>query len=374
VSDDPTVALFRRGNKFDLPSFEVEDFADRMAKKGLLVVQRKTFVRCVNPLDRDQHRIKDSSCVGRIVVREDKDEDDYDYRCADCGRVVFPSRKHSFEMLITRPQNDAIRAFVGKALPRVDAEVREDPRGLFRIAAADGDVFVCYVDDCRDRLILDDADPRVERTVYVVGNERDYMARLPKRSRVFSLLGLALGHNRSTFQKAVRGLVGGNGRDADRPAVALRKPKVPWARSPAATREKYPGVTRIPVPRGTRWGDIEVYLIDGLTLAIRVPDSHLQQYTHEALGMANKRTKKPTRKWDIVEAVCVGRGVHVERWLPKEWNAFTTQVSDLRELLQYIFGLDTDPLPTCSREEGLKSAFQAFPDADEPPYVGEDQW
>ena len=46
-------------------------------------------------------------------------------------------------------------------------------------------------------------------------------------------------------------------------------------------------------------------------------------------------------------------------------------MSELREILKAVVGLDEDPLPECSNRDGLRAAFQAGPPPDEETWVGD---
>ena len=87
---DPLAGLLKRGFVVDLPQGfpcgEAALFAVQLAERGLLRLAHREYVRCVNPLDHDQHVLKDHTCSGKIILAPDRDEDDgetsYDFNMA----------------------------------------------------------------------------------------------------------------------------------------------------------------------------------------------------------------------------------------------------------------------------------------------------
>ena len=370
-------SIFKRGKKIDLPAPALEALADRLADKGLLTIERRTYVRCVNPLDDDQQYVKDTSCAGRILLRADLDEDNQDYRCPDCGRVIFPGRKQKHQMVKLRPVPNAIRGFIRGLLEQLDVEVREAPSGLFRLSGRSGEVQVAVADFCQQRAVFQRGYPAVESLVFVVGNERDFSRHLQNDAPSFLLIDLADGDAVRPFHRELRRLLRLHDATADTPAIlGLGASSIPVVEGRTATPDPYPGATRIPAPSGTTWSQVSIYNVDGETLAIRIPGHEMARYTHVQLGMANKRNGKPTKIWAVLDDLCEHNGQLPWNDSPNRFNAFKERVSKLRPLLQHIFDIKADPFPECSRTGGLRAAFRAFPDPPdvEPPYVGEREW
>ena len=357
--------IFRRGKKVKLPAPERERVADRLAELGLLEVERFRVVRCVNSEDPDQKYLKDHACSGRIRLRPELDEDNHDYQCPECSRVVFPSRKRKYRMMRTSPDGDAIRGFVERLLGGLGVTVRESPVGLFRLEGEAGEVQVALADFCRDRAVFDPGYPHRHSLLFVVGNERDLGRWVPDAARSFHLLDLALDGAGPVLQREVRRLLRLDDGKAAAPAsrgLAAMPPLVRREPEPAPSIDPYPEVRRVSVPSGTRWNQIEIYRVNGETVGVRAHGTACGHYTHIDLGMAHKRTKQPTKKWAILMGLCEAHGrLDWSGRSARDWSAHKQQVSELRPLLQHVFGIDADPFEL-SRQDGLRAAFVARPD------------
>lgn len=368
--------IFKRGKKVDLPAPERERLADQLAALGLLQVERYDVVLCVNPQDHDQKYLKDRSCAGRIPLRTDFDEDDNAYQCPDCGRVIYPRKKRRRKMMRTTPDLEAMRALVRRLIEPIGVPVRESPVGLFRLEGPNGEVQVALADACKDRAVFNSGYPQRENLVFAVGNERELARWTSNGARSFLLVDLALGDAKAALQRELRRLLRLDAATAEAAVFELggMPPLVDDNPKPTAA-DPFPGVKRISVPSGTRWNQVEIYPVDGETLGVRVRGAACGHHTHVDLGMANKRTKKATKKWSILMGLCEAHGQMPwpKRASKKEWSAFKEQVSDLRPLLQHIFGIDAGPFEL-SQRDGLRAAFIARPDAPgSETYVG-DVW
>lgn len=372
---NPRRDVFKRGKKIDLPAPEYETVIDTLAEKHLVHVERYRYVLCVNSLDNDQQYLKDLTCSGRIRLRSDLDEDNHDYHCSDCGRTIFPRKKQKKEMLKLRPEKKAILEFVEATLNPLDVTVRQDPVGLFRLSGRGGEVHVAVADFCTERAVFNTGYPQLKSLVFVIGNERDYQRHLPPDVRCFHLLDLVDGSATSALHRELRRLLRLDDVKADTPAVlGIGATPPPAANSRMVQTDPYPDVVRIPNAKGTPWGQVKFYYVNGETLAIKVPGSRMARYSHIELGLANKRNKKPNKKWVLIEKLCEKNGTCDCNDLKQSFSAFTTLVSEMRSLLQMIFSIDSDPFSWCTRADGLRAAFQAFPDLPDDLYVGEDKW
>lgn len=372
---DPAAGLLKPGLKIDLPGGERESRARRLATLGLVRVEEQTFVRCVNPQDHDQKYVKDRSCAGRIVLRRDLDEDDDGYRCPDCDRLLFPSRKRRARMLRVQPCEDAIRVLVRRSLERLQVEVAERTPGLLSIAGRAGEAQICLVDYCTDRAVLWPSYPRHDAVVFVVANDRDYQRHVPDGAPCFRVVDLALGEATPVLEREVRRLARLDDGTPVKPAVlTLGARDIAAATVKKEEKDPYPGAVRLGVPPATPWNQVSFYLVDGETVAVRVPGMQQRRLSYRDLGMADGRGGKPSKKWRLIEQVCEGHGSCDHRGLGyRTFDTFKTLVSDTRPVLQHVFGIQADPFPECTKS-GLRAAFQAGPDLPDEPYVGEDRW
>lgn len=366
-TSDPSLGIFKRRLEIDIPAGERERVARELAFRGLLAIEERTFVRCMNPLDKDQRFLRDRHCDGRIYLDPRLDESNQDYRCGHCNRVVFPSKKHAFRSMRLVPQDDAIVAVIeGQIRAAGFHDAQERPRGLFRIASDTGQAEVCIVDRCTYAPVFMDRYPTP--LVFVVVDD-GFVRRIDGRSDVFRFADLALGDAGQRFQRRLREIVRGNADAAALPVVlGMPAPLVPSR--PAAPAS--PVIAAL-APPGTRWLDVEFFYIDDNNdaLAYRVPGARATRITFKdfpAPGMADSRGSSRTKQWDLLVALCLGRGRLPWTGTPKQRAAFKERVSQLRKSLQAGFGINGNPLKLSSHG-GLSAAFQAYPHApsDRPP-------
>jgi hypothetical protein len=370
MPNDPLIGLLKSGLRIDIPGGESETAVRRLAVLGLVGLQESTYVRCVNPLDHDQQHLKDRSCDGRIVLRANWDEDDHAYRCPDCGRVVFPSRKRRYRMLRVDPVEKEIRGVVCRSLDRLKTEYRERPTGLYVIAGRTGEVHVCLVDYCVDRAVLSPTDSRHDSVVFVVANDRDFRRMLPEQALCYRIIDLAIGEAASVFEREVRRLARLDDDRPVRPAVLSLGARDLLTGAPKTMGSS--GVARLAVPPNTAWSQITIYMVDGETMAVRVPGSRLQRLTFRDLEMVDGRSGEPNKQWRLIRWVCDGRGERDWRAFEcRTFDAFKTLVSTTRPILQRVLGIPADPFLECS-QSGLRAAFTALPEAPEELYVGID--
>jgi hypothetical protein len=91
----------------------------------------------------------------------------------------------------------------------------------------------------------------------------------------------------------------------------------------------------------TRWEDVRITVVDGHTLRIGCGDVVIRR-TYLDLGLFAENSREPTKKWDILCALCAGHGTF--RWRDfGEFGAVKQAVSVLRNKLKEAFGLDEDP-------------------------------
>lgn len=369
---DPLAGLFKDQMEIDRPGGAIEAHARRLAQAGLITVDECAYVRCINPLDPDRPRMPGLRCRARIYLSTDRAEDEY--QCPDCGRIVYPSRKHTYASIRITPVLPAMRQYVRAQLDTLGMPVDERPAGLYRLLRDAGEVQVCLVDACRDAAVFAASYPYRDRLVYVVGNDRDYARRLPAAAATYRLAELVLAGAAARFRRSLRQLLRTQQTSAAAPPLPMHPPSVTLLPPDGASRIAPTQNARIEVPPGTTWNQIQIYLVDGETVAIRVPGRRPARYTYQALGMAHARTARPTKKWAIMEALCEGYGHMAWAGITRSFGAFKEQVSGLRTLLQNLIGISADPFRSCSQHSGLHAAFQAFPDRPDSPVVDPTAW
>ena len=365
--------MFKDGYVIDLPAPERAAMAHKLQSLGLIRIDELRVARCINPLDRDQRCVKDGSCPGVCVLDDALDEDDHDYRCPACGRLLFPSRKRKYRQLRLWPIRDSMAGRVATALTKLRVPVRQPIEGLWRAACPGGEVEVCLVDVCADRSLLHPHYARAHMVVFVVGNQRDYVRFVPPGAPILRVVDLVLqGDDHLCRQVRQLGRVEGSDVVA---GVLEAVGGLPPAPEPPR-RDPFPGVQTHRASSGTSWGHIKVYQVDGLTVQLHAPGQTPRSYTAAELGMASKRSRdrSTTKKWQILMALCEGNGTCDWRGVASSFDAFKMQVSGMRPLLNHVFGVPGDPFMACTRAGGLRAAFVAAPVPEEETYVGDLAW
>lgn len=366
---DALHGLLKRHRTIDLPGSEAEEAARQLAVLGLLSIDEHEYVRCVNPLDPDQRYLKDASCDGRIVIRPDKDPDNHDYQCPDCNRIVFPNKKRKAKAIRLLPDTAQMQALVRREAETLGRNVREHPQGLLRIEVDFGDVEVCLVDFCFTSAVFQPGYHQTAAIVYVVGNDRDHLRRVPQGADVFRVADLALERTNRAFRRRLRELARLDAPASPGPAVLGLPAPMVIPPQPASTEPPNPDLA---CPPGTRWNQVEMFYVDGTTLAIRVPGRRMRRFTHQDLKLAHRRNGAPKKAWDALAEVCEHNGVRPWTGTPRQFNAFKQVVSDLRTEMQKTFGIKEDPFADCSKTKGLCAAFAARDGLpDDETYVGD---
>jgi hypothetical protein len=99
--------------------------------------------------------------------------------------------------------------------------------------------------------------------------------------------------------------------------------------------------TLAPLLGATSWGDLRISLIDGHTVRVGCGKRAVRR-TFADLGLSGRASREPTRKWEMLVAVCGGHGTF-------DWRAFgdfhaaSQAMSVLRAKLRGAFGLGGDP-------------------------------
>jgi hypothetical protein len=121
---DRLFGLFQENFEIELPDVEREEPARRL---------ERVFVRCVNPLDRDQAGLKEAYCTGRVYLSPRHDEHANLPRCGECERVVSVDAKQRFRSLRLRPEAAAVTAFMGRLLSEIGLPARSAGPGELHI-------------------------------------------------------------------------------------------------------------------------------------------------------------------------------------------------------------------------------------------------
>jgi len=116
---------------------------------GFLVQTPQQYVLCRHEEDPD-YRFTREGCRARIYLNPDLDEEDGDYRCPDCDRQVWPSRKQRFTETVLRRNDEVITAWLGEQLQGL-GQVQTPEPGVWRLMTEKHFVHVVLIESCADQ-------------------------------------------------------------------------------------------------------------------------------------------------------------------------------------------------------------------------------
>lgn len=116
-----------------------------------------------------------------------------------------------------------------------------------------------------------------------------------------------------------------------------------------------------PTPANATWSDVHIKFLDGETVSVKVgPVSEV--YVYSQMGMADGRSAKPTKQWDLLRSLANDYGLLT--WNSK--NAHSTNQKrreTLAKNLKHFFRIEGDPIDYRGDEKGWKTRFQIEPDS-----------
>jgi ssDNA-binding Zn-finger/Zn-ribbon topoisomerase 1 len=149
--------------------------AERLRTLGLIMYRQSEYVCCAFTED-DDFPYSNRTCTGRLTIKATLDENAKDYRCPECGRIVYPCRhkKRRFEEIRVRVREDGVRAYVGEQLAEFGDVVRvvDGVPGAWRIGLGIAGVHVCLADFCDSPQLLSVQWAQQNPTCYVAVNPR----------------------------------------------------------------------------------------------------------------------------------------------------------------------------------------------------------
>lgn len=364
MSPDALTGIIANGLELKWPVEEKEQIFKRLVSMGLITLTERKYVLCINPLDSDQPSDRALWCTGQIDLSPELIEEESDYRCPSCGRVVFPSRKTTYRSLLVLVNEAGIRQYVQRLLGALGLPVKEDPIGLFHISGRAGEVHVCLVDFCQEGAVFHQDYAYRQSIVYLVANDGEILLRMiPRGSKLYRIVDLALRGAGATLTRELKALARLEPASLPRlPAVWGMHPHPGSAKSSTATERFIVTPARIHVPPGLDWEVIEFFYLTGDSVAARMRGAPLRRYTASELGFSSKNGGKLTKKWALLMQLCLNNGQCEFQTISTKFSAFKQHVKALRAHLQELFGIKTDPFSVCSKTLGLRSAFKAYPD------------
>jgi hypothetical protein len=119
--------------------------------------------------------------------------------------------------------------------------------------------------------------------------------------------------------------------------------------------------TFFPTPPNATWADVKIKFTDGETVTVQVVGA-TGQYLFSDMGMADGRSKKPDKQWQLLRAFAKGFG-------SLTWEASVADPKNqkrreiLAKNLKAFFRIDGDPIQYVEKTKGWQTLFIVEPDA-----------
>lgn len=115
-----------------------------------------------------------------------------------------------------------------------------------------------------------------------------------------------------------------------------------------------------PTPKGAKWTDVSIKVVDGETVAIKLGD-HARRYVYSEMGMIDGRTKKPTKQWELLQLFARNHGILT--WQSSGADRKNQKRREvLSENLREFFGIEGEPIILTDDKKGWRTTFSINPD------------
>lgn len=131
------------------------------------------------------------------------------------------------------------------------------------------------------------------------------------------------------------------------------------APDPAAAKARK-HAERFRTPRGAAWGDVSMSFKDRHTVAVKVKRvSGIYHYAQ--MGMADRRSSRPTKQWELLQDFADGHGTLTWRH-PNACRKNQKRREYLARDLRRFFGIERDPFRLTDGGKGWQALFRIDPD------------
>jgi hypothetical protein len=115
-----------------------------------------------------------------------------------------------------------------------------------------------------------------------------------------------------------------------------------------------------PTPRGAKWTDVSIKVVDGETVAIKLGD-HARRYVYSEMGMIDGRTKKPTKQWELLQLFARNHGILT--WQSAGANRKNQKRREiLAENMKAFFEIEGEPIVLTDDKKGWRTTFAINPE------------
>jgi hypothetical protein len=168
---DVLARLLQDGVVLQDPEADLRAAAEHLASLGLVALETTEFVRCADPLDADFPR-SNRMCPGEVALLEGDADDEF--RCPQCGRLVFPEAdgKRRHRQLRAELLREGVLAYLRSLLADAIGEAEEVAAGVLRAPLGAMGTYVCLVDACPQMRFVSRDWARTQPTCYIVADPR----------------------------------------------------------------------------------------------------------------------------------------------------------------------------------------------------------
>jgi hypothetical protein len=145
--------------------------AEQLSRLGLISFEERQFVRCAFTRDKDFTR-SNRTCTGRSTLKSVLDENAFDYRCDECGRVLYPfrDRKTQFREIRATVFPSGVTQYVSKLLRTSDAAAVDGVPDAWRVNGGLTGLHICIADFCSDAKLMSVQWAQQNPTCYIAVN------------------------------------------------------------------------------------------------------------------------------------------------------------------------------------------------------------
>lgn len=116
-----------------------------------------------------------------------------------------------------------------------------------------------------------------------------------------------------------------------------------------------------PTPATATWSDLRIKFLDGETVSVKVGNA-TGRFLFSQMGMADGRTAKPTKQWELLKDFA--RGLGTMTWSsPGATRKNQKRKESLSDNLKAFFRFDGEPFTLTANGQGWQTNFSLEPDA-----------
>jgi hypothetical protein len=116
-----------------------------------------------------------------------------------------------------------------------------------------------------------------------------------------------------------------------------------------------------PTPAGATWADLSIRFADGHSVTVRVGAAG-GKYHHARMGMADGRNTRPTKQWELLQALARNHGVLTWK-SPDAGRKNKKRRELLARDLKAFFRIDGEPIVATDDGKGWRTTFALASDA-----------